>query len=284
MTSPGNVLTSSADGLELAVRLDRPQVEPGGQVTFEVVVHNATSEPIDYRVPACSLMASVVVEVELPTSDPGRTWSGLPATFKDYVLTQGYGRGDPPPTRPERIEVQDSPCQYDRSEGLIAPGETITDRMTWTAEIVAGVPALAGDVSFRVSIGYDRQNEPPPPPSDGGPRGLWMPAYKELSVSGKLQVLGDHPGLISAAEAIDAVLVDEDFARWLAATPPTTWSNANLLLQSQPVAEGIVPAGPSWELDLFREVGVPRHWAIAFVDPFDGTLRSVTYCDIPCDR
>jgi hypothetical protein len=45
-----------------------------------------------------------------------------------------------------------------------------------------------------------------------------------------------------------------------------------------------MPKGPAWEIDLFREMGVPRHWAIAFVDPFDASLISVTYCNIPCAR
>ena len=46
----------------------------------------------------------------------------------------------------------------------------------------------------------------------------------------------------------------------------------------------MMPKGPSWEIDLFREVDVPRQWAIGFVDPFDATVRSVTYCNAPCDR
>jgi hypothetical protein len=47
---------------------------------------------------------------------------------------------------------------------------------------------------------------------------------------------------------------------------------------------GIVPEAPSWEIDLFREIGVPRNWAIGFVDARTGDLVSVTYCDVPCDR
>jgi hypothetical protein len=29
---------------------------------------------------------------------------------------------------------------------------------------------------------------------------------------------------------------------------------------------------------------VPRHWAIATVDPFDASLIAIHYCNIPCDR
>ena len=35
----------------------------------------------------------------------------------------------------------------------------------------------------------------------------------------------------------------------------------------------IVPAGPTWEVDLFRENGVPRNWAIGFVDPTNGGTK-----------
>ncbi len=97
-------------------------------------------------------------------------------------------------------------------------------------------------------------------------------------------MVGEGRPLATAGEAIDAALADEKFATWLADLPTQTWSNANLFLTSQSRAEGILPAGPAWELDLFREAGVPRHWAIAFIDPFDATLISVHYCDIPCDR
>ena len=45
-----------------------------------------------------------------------------------------------------------------------------------------------------------------------------------------------------------------------------------------------MPAGASWEIDLFREIHVKRNWAIGFVDARTGKVRSVTFCNIPCDR
>lgn len=41
-----------------------------------------------------------------------------------------------------------------------------------------------------------------------------------------------------------------------------------------------MPAGPAWEIDLFRE---PRNWAIAFVQPYTGEL-SLNFCNVPCGR
>ncbi len=157
--------------------------------------------------------------------------------------------------------------------------------MPWKAEIVPGVAALAGTVPFTVTVGFDQQNGPPSrPPDDTGPPGSWVAMYKQLEVTGTLEIVGSGPALASTGEVIDSILADRKYARWLAEQPRATWSNANLFLTSSPNGEGIVPAGPSWDLDLFREVGVPRHWAIAFIDPFDASVRSVTYCDVPCDR
>jgi len=48
-------------------------------------------------------------------------------------------------------------------------------------------------------------------------------------------------------------------------------------------ATSVVPAGPNWELDLFREQGVPRNFALAFVDPFTGAVK-VNFCEAPCSR
>jgi hypothetical protein len=283
--SSGSVLVASADGFELRVAVVTPVVGPGGTVQITTTFHNGNGAPIDFSVPYCSQAAAISAAMTLPTKGEGETWTGIAQTFKDYVLTEAYGRGsDPPPTGPLRVDVLGTACQNERFEGVIQPGETITDTFSWAAEITSGVPALPGEIPFTVTVAYDQQNEPPSPQVDGAPAASWTRIYKELQVNGTLTVAGDPPDLRSEAEIVDALLGDEDFVGWLAEEPSTTWSNANLFIQTQDVAEGIVPEGPSWELDLFREVGVPRNWAIAFIDPFDAELISVSYCDIPCDR
>ena len=129
---------------------------------------------------------------------------------------------------------------------------------------------------FEVGAGYD--------PVGGPEAGLELVQFKELRVAGELIVEGQRPEVVSAGEAVDAVLNDLHFVHWLEAQPVATWSNANLMLQSHPTAEGIVPAGPTWAVELFREVGVPRHWAIAHVNAISGELIRIDYCDIPCGR
>lgn len=257
----------------------------GEIVTFTGTFHNGTAEPMDYPVPWCGGAASAYVSVALPQEPNGRAWTGIAQTFKKYVLTQAYGSGGVPALEPVRVDVRAKPCKDGQFEAMIGPGESITTSMSWKAEIVAGVEALGGTIPYTVSAGYDRQNGPPSyPPDYQGPRGSWSPMYKQLAVTGTIEVAGAGPALAGPGEVVDAVLRDRKFARWLRAEPTTTWSNANLFLTSQPASVGIMPAGPAWELDLFREVGVPRHWAIAFIDPFKSELISVTYCDVPCDR
>jgi hypothetical protein len=111
-----------------------------------------------------------------------------------------------------------------------------------------------------------------------------MIPWKSLAVDGAVRVDGNGPRIVTSGEALDAMLSDPQFAAWLPLQPSSTWSNANLFLQSMPSGAGIIPAGATWEIDLFREVGVPRNWAIGFVDAFTGELRNLAFCNNPCDR
>jgi hypothetical protein len=110
---------------------------------------------------------------------------------------------------------------------------------------------------------------------------LVFPIYKHLVVDGTLEVVGDGPALAGPGEVIDAVLEDEKYSAWLADQPRETWSNANLFLAAGRT-DGFPPEGPSWNLDLFLEKDVPRHFALAFIDPFDASLLLAQYCDVPC--
>jgi hypothetical protein len=285
VNSASGVHVADADGLSLTVTLDRSAVAPGEVVTFTATLHNGRAAPVNYSVPWCGGGASAAVSVDLPQEPSGRSWSGIAQTFKDFVLTQGLGPGGVAALSPQRLDVAAEPCRDGQFEAILAPGESVVSSMPWKAEIVAGVGAHAGSVPLTVSVGYDRQNSPPSyPPDYQGPRGLWVPMYKQLVVSGALNVVGDARPLAGPGEVIDSVLANKKFAKWLAAQPRATWSGANLFLTTSKEGEGFVPKGPSWELDLFREIGVPRHWAIAFIDPFDASLLSINYCDVPCDR
>jgi len=283
--TPSDHWVAASDGVALTVSVDHDTVAPGAVVTFTATLRNDGSQPMDYAIPWCGGAGAAAVSVALPVDPVGKTWTGIAQTFKDYALTQGYGPGGVPALQPVSINVPAKPCRDGQVDGLLGPGESVTSSMPWKAEIVGGIGALPGTVPFTVSAGYDRQNGPPSrAPGATGPVSSWFPIYKHLTVTGTVTVVGTAPHPISAGEALDGLLANKKYSKWLKAQPQDTWSNVNLFLWSMPKAEGIMPAGPSWEIDLFSEIGVPRHWAIAFVDPYDASVISVTYCDIPCDR
>ena len=273
---------AEADGYTLTVTADRNELAPGDTVTFTATFHNGTDKPIDVAGSACSVGIYGLVHVALPTTPDGKAWTGIRQTFKHYALTEALGPGGPPALDPVVVSLPHGDCGQSALSTELGPGTSVSRTMAWKAEIVAGVDALAGSVPFEVSVGYDQQNGPPSyPPDYSGPMISWSPMFKQLLVRGAIHVVGEGAALKGPGEIIDAVLADRKFSAWLAKQPATSWSNANLFLESSRRAEGIVPKGPAWELDLFRE---PRNWAIAFVDPFDAKLLSVTYCNIPCDR
>jgi hypothetical protein len=283
--SKPTAFAAEADGYTLTVTADRVSLAPGETVKFSATFHNGTDKPIDVAGPRCGGGTTGYVFVAQPRTPTGKTWTGIRQTFKDYVLKNGMGPGIVPALDPLQINISGTSCSDGTISSELGPGDSVTSSMSWKAEIVAGVDALSGPVPFSVSVGYDRLNGPPSyPPDYSGPLISWLPMFKSLEVKGELEVVGEGRALKGAGEVIDGALADKKYATWLAKRPARTWSAANLFLTSQPRAVGIMPKGPAWELDLFRERGVPRHWAIAFIDPFDASLISVTYCNVPCKR
>lgn len=278
-------LVASDNGLTLTVALDRTEVAPGGSLTIAVTIHNARSVPVVLAVDQCGAPATTYALVPVPVDPSGRAWTGIAGEFKSYALTEGFREGGAPATAPGWVYATVKPCREGESELTLAPDETASTSVTWTAALVDGVPALPGQVAFKVNVGHDPTGGPPSyPPDYKGPLGSWFKTYEQLTVDGTIRIAGDAPKVLTAGQALDAMLADRRFAAWLSEQPKGTWSTANVFLLNYGVAQGIVPAGPSWEVDLFREIGVPRNWAIGYVDPFTGKLRNLTFCNAPCDR
>lgn len=278
-------LVASDRGLTLTVSLDRAEVAPGGSISVDVTIRSARTVPVVLSTGRCGLPVTMVALVPVPVDPSGRSWEGIAGEFKAYALAGGYREGGQPATSPGQVYASAVPCREFAPELPLAPGETTETSMTWTAMLVEGVPALAGDVAFTVSVGHDPTGAPPSyPPGYTGPRGGWFQTYQQLTVDGTIRIAGDAPKVVTAGQALDAMLADPRFADWLSEEPAETWGGANLFLMNQGRAEGIVPAGPSWEVDLFREMGVPRNWAIGFVDPFTGAVRNLAFCNAPCNR
>ena len=106
-----------------------------------------------------------------------------------------------------------------------------------------------------------------------------------LVANAVLHVNANARPVLAASQALDVVLRDGTFASWLEKRPESSWSAVNVFLQYLgPEDAGIVPGGPSWEIDVIREESGIRDWAIGFVDPMMGSLRSLSFCDAPCDK
>jgi hypothetical protein len=276
--APSEALTLTADdtGLSLSASLDRTTVEPGGTVAITVTVHNGRTTPAGYYA-LCPGAAIMTTTLPLPLEPPGLSWTGTKAAFKAAALggTSVIGESDVS----MGSSIYSATCPPGIADRTLGPGETIESHLVWPASLVKGVPALPGDVPFTITFmglpGY-------PPAFPTRPPGpvvtiFWAPDSSMLHVSGHIEVVGQAPKLLSKGQAIDAALANPQFASWLAEEPSSTWSIINVALQN----DG--PAGPSWMIEVFRENGVPRNLALAFIDPYTGALQMNT-CESPCSR
>lgn len=279
------LLTTTDDGLSMVVTLSASDVAPGGTVTINVTVRNDRSVPVPIGPGYCGSLATMYAVLPVPLDPVGRDWDEIEGTFKQYALTEGFREGVVPMSQPGWVYANATRCNDASSDTMLEPGGSLTDSMTWSALLVKGVPALAGDVPFTVSLAHDPSGAPPSyPPGYEGPLASWFRTYRQLTVTGIIAIVGDAPSVLSAGQAVDAMLSDERFTNWLSKQPASTWSIANVFLQNPGKAQGIMPGGPSWDVELFREVGVPRNWAIGYVDAFSGEVLNLTFCNNPCDR
>jgi hypothetical protein len=280
-------LEATDNGLTLTVDLDRAEVAPGGTVTATATIRNGRATPVIVGADQCGAAVAMTGSVQTPTDPEGRTWDGIAGEFKAFALSSAMGPGGGPAAEARVVYAKRAAalCREGSMEQSLAAGASETVDLTWTAEIVAGVPALPGDVQLDLVAGHDPEGEPPShPPGQRGPIASWFRTWQRLEVNATIRIVGDAPRILSLGEAVDAMLGSRHFQSWLALQPKRTWSGTNVFLQNNGKAEGIVPAGPSWEVDLFREIGVPRNWAIGFVDPTSGKVLSLEICDDPCLR
>ena len=281
--APPNIISASQDGISVTIALDRSVVEPGQSVLMTATVRNDRPIPTIVGFSDCGAPATISGDVAVPWDPTGRKWGGVPGEFKRFALEQGLAGGGVPADRPVTIYARGEPCEVGEPEIRLGPGASSTALLTWTAQIVEDVPALPGDVPISVGVSYDRP-DPLPPRACNPLCGLRVIPWKSLAANGVIRVAGAAPPILTAGQAVDALLADARFAAWLPTLPSATWSGSNLFLQNMRTGGGIVPPGPMWEIDLFREKGVPRTWAIGFVDAFDGSVRNVVFCNDPCDR
>lgn len=282
LDSPGPVpaaavATAAADGLVLSVTVPSGELATGAPVAIAIEVMNESAGPLVVGASECGPAAQFFVQAPLPAGKAGKTWSGTAAAFKAFALSSHHPAGGLPADGRLPL-VMEGRCAAPSAELVVATGERRRSTFVWTAELVAGVPVGPGEATYTAALAY--ADEP----------GRLLPSRpdwqipKQLSVSGTLRFVagqGDQP--ISAGEAIDAVLSDERFSAWLERHDPAQWQLANVFLTNLgPGPQGLVPGGPSWEIDLFIGSPPQRASAIAFVDPFSGALRNLALCDRDC--
>lgn len=273
--SAGTELQAIQDGLVLTATVDSDFVEPTGQISVRATLTNTSQAPVVVFAPRCGGAIAGVATMGLPIDPAGRQWPGIAGVFKEYVLDQGYGPGAVAATAPVEVELHPESCSEGLAQFALAPGQVMSSVLASKPELVEGIPVPAGEVRITLTVVYLGPTQEIP-----DPRSV---LYSPLTLGASIQVVGDSPRLAGMGEVIDSVLADPGFAAWLETRSQDTWSNANLFLVHAEKATGIQPVGSWWELDLFREIGVPRDSAIAFVDPFDAGVASVSYCDAPCD-
>jgi hypothetical protein len=268
--SSGLAAEASTDNLRMSVEAAGDHVQSGAELQIDVTIKNNRASAVSIASWECGAPISVEATLRGP-SDPGRNLSDpLEIDLRALALTSPdvNASGTGVITRPPECAAPSK--QQAIGDQRLDPGEEFRATILWRAELVEGVPASPGDVTITVRAAYrDAAAE--------------RAAYLPLIVSATVVVTDGEKAPISAAQALDAVLADADFGGWLRTAPSSTWTSANVFLQNLgPGDNGIVPDGPSWEVDVFRNVDGTRQWAISFVDPGTGQVRSVNLCDKEC--
>jgi len=273
-------LAASDDRLSMTVWFEPTVLEPGGNLTVHTVVGNVSSAPVVLADPCGA--PRVVGMVPVPVEPLGRKWDGIAGEFKAYAMKEGLGPIDHPEATSTRVDVL-ATCDAPGSDTL-EPGASTSASFTWKADLVRGAPAPAGEIPITITVARKPAGGSPSTAPDQAGSGTGLLFYEELTVDGVVRVVGESAPMLSAGEAVDAILADGRFAKWLSRQPRGTWSAVHVFLVDYPDANDVVPAGPSWDIELFREIGVPRNWAIGFVDPFTAKVSKLTFCNDPCDR
>ena len=235
----GLELTAEDAGLKLVAAFDRLEVEPGGTVTVDLRIENGRATDVVFEEPC--VPNAMVVDLRVPTEPAGRDWNGIAAAFKAYVLRASTGSPIESSVRgPQHTTAVQRACQMKSDGGVlgipptsIRAGAAYETSLTWTAELVRGVPAVPGPAPFVLRVLHDHVAA-----------GNGLTKADTLEVTGTITVVAGRPSAVSAGQAIDAVLADRAFAAWLAKQPKGAWVNANLFLQPGAVGVKVLPVVP----------------------------------------
>jgi hypothetical protein len=278
--SPGDVV-ATIDGVRITVHISPNPVRRGEEVTVLATLRNDRGVAVDYAPGDCAF-SGLQGTFPIPWHPTGNTWSGRAGWFKEFVLNHAYGPGAVAAWAPITVDLQAESCdEASPGEGLLMPGD---ERTADFSRAVAGALAAnpqAQAMTFSVAAQIDRQNDPPT--TEPGYTGIpprFFPIYTTLVAEGVLAIDGPATDLLTAGEAIDLLLENQEFATWLNDQPPGTCETANLFLTEGPPPEYEYVA---WLIQLMCETGVPRHDGLGWVDAVTGDIRHLELCERECD-
>jgi hypothetical protein len=230
--SPGEVV-ATIDGVSITVRVDPNPVRRGEDVSFVATLRNDRGSAVVYNPGDCAF-ASLRATFPIPWFPTGRTWTGHEGWFKEFVLNHAYGPGAVAAWAPIVVDLIATPCDESSSE-LLMPGEVrIADFSRAVGSALESNPQAA-TMTFSITSEIDRQGDPPtiePGYTVIPPR--FFPIYTSLTAEGVVAVDGPAADLLTAGEAIDVLLENDEFATWLDDQEPSACTAANLFLTDGP--------------------------------------------------
>ena len=275
---PAGAIVSSLDGVVLTVVVDANPVPEGEHPTLVAELRNDRGEDVHFRPGDCAF-ANLRVTIPTPWEPTGRTWTGQERWLKDYLLAHAYGPGGGAAFSPIDATLMSTPCDESRPEVLQA-GATMTADFTLAIRDFVTTNAQATTIPFSITIDLDRQNSPPPiEPGFTGIPPRFFPEYRQLTANGELTLEGRPAAVLTAGQAIDALIEDGRYTTWLAAQDLPTCRSANLFLEdAQPPDEGA-----TWYISLYCETDEERHFGRAQVHAATGEVRRIEFCDEDCE-
>lgn len=276
--SPGEIV-ATIDGVSITVRVAPNPVRRGEDVSVVATLRNDRGTAVEYHPGDCAF-ATLRATFPIPWFPTGRTWTGQEGWFKDFVLNHAYGPGAVAAWAPIVADLIAKPCDESASE-LLLPGEERRADFSRAVQDALQSNPHAATVAFSITSPIDRQNDPPTvEPGDSGIPPRFFPIYTSLTATGVLAIDGPAADLLTAGEAIDELLENDEFATWLNAQEPGACPSANLFLTDGPPPDYEYVA---WLIQLMCETGELAYDGYGWVDAETGDIVRLEVCDPECD-
>jgi hypothetical protein len=276
--STGDIV-ATIDGVSLTVHVDPNPVQRGEDVTVIATLRNDRATAVDYSAGACGF-SSLRATFPIPWHPTGRTWTGSEGRFKDFVLNNATSGSGVAAWAPITTELLSEPCDETTSE-LLMPGEVRTADFTGGVASALGTYPHAATMTFSIEAQIDRQNDPPT--NEPGYTGIpprFFPIYTTLVAEGVVAIEGPTTDLLTAGEAIDVLLENDEFATWLNDQEPGACPSANLFLSDGPPPDYEYVA---WLIQLICQTGENSYDGHGWVDAETGDIVRLEVCPPTCD-